>query len=364
MKLIDKYIFKQIALATIMGVLIFIVFWISPEILIRIIRQTMNGQVSPIEAIKLFFLEIPEILSKAIPVGLMLGSLFVFDKLSRDSELIIIRSVGVSLKRLLVPVLVISSFASILCFFTYDYLIPSSEKAMLNVQGMESTHFVYVDKDKENIPKKIFIVGNFDNKKVGEVKFLTLSKNKESTVPEINEVLTADYAKYSKEKWTLYNGYQYEISDDGVYKEIHKFTTKDVLEGTPATNAQTLMKNSIKKPTQMTLKELSDHYNLLASLGIEDELGYFKNKIHQRFSMPFSCILFGLCGVILGYGKPREHKFIGLIAGICLVFLYFITMPFIDMLAEHRIIYPVIAAWLPNMLVLGTTISFLKYRRI
>lgn len=364
MKLIDKYIFKQVLMATILGVIIFIVFWISPEILIRIIRETMNGQITFPEAVKLFFYEIPDILSKAIPVGLMLGALFVFDKLSRDSELVVMRCVGVSLKRLIFPVLIIGSVASVFCFITYDYLIPSSEQAMMKLKGVESKHFVYVDKDKDGAPKTILIVGGFDNKEITEVKYLRLSKSNSSQVSAITEILSSEKASYSKGKWILGKGLQYEIAEDGVYKNINNYGSKVVMDGSLGVNAYKLMKNSVKKPLQMNLKQLNEHYRLLDALNIEDEKAYFKNKIYQRYSMPFSCVLFGICGVILGYGKPREKKFIGLVAGICLVFLYFITMPFIDLLAEHKVVLPIISVWLPNLFVLGTAVGFWKYRKI
>lgn len=364
MKLIDKYIFKQVLMATVLGILIFVVFWISPEILIRIIRETMNGQVTVNEAIKLFFYEIPDILSKAIPVGLMLGALFVFDKLSRDSELVVMRCIGVSLKRLIFPVILIGSAASVLCFITYDYLIPSSEQAMIKVKGVEAKHFVYVDKDKQGTPKTILIVGNFDNKFISEVKFLKLLNNNDGEVSRITEVLSSETALFSKGKWELKNGIQYEISDEGVYKKINKFSSKEIMNGSLGVNAYNLMKTSVKKPTQMNLAQLNEHYRLLDALHIDDEKAYFENKIYQRYSMPFSCLLFGICGVILGYGKPREKKFIGLAVGICLIFFYFITMPFIDLLAEHKVVYPIITAWLPNLFVLATTIGFWKYRKI
>lgn len=364
MRIIDKYIFKQISMATLLGILIFIVFWISPEILFRIIRQTMAGQITFAHAVELFFLEIPEILSKAIPVGLMLGSLFVFDRLSRDSELIVIRGVGVSLKRLLAPVAAISILASILCFITYNSLIPLSEKVMADLNGRDSSHFVYVHKDKDGSPSKILIIGNYNNGSMSDVKLLKLSKDNSLGVPAINEVLTSSVAKYNNGKWRFGNGLKYEISNDGVYKNVDKFDSTEVLSGISGQSAYKIMQNSVKKPSEMNLSQLWEHYNLLKKLEIDDELSYYKNKIHQRFAMPFSCLLFGLCGVVLGYGKPREKKFIGLIFGICLVFLYFIIMPFMDMLSEHRILLPVLSAWIPNILVLGTIIGFIKYRRL
>ena len=94
MKLLDKYILKQIFAATLVGIILFIVVWISPEILFKIIKRTVAGEYTIAVAIKRFIFEIPEILGKAIPVGLLLGNLFIFDKLSKDFELTILRNIG------------------------------------------------------------------------------------------------------------------------------------------------------------------------------------------------------------------------------------------------------------------------------
>ena len=69
MTILDRYIFKQVLTATLVGIVMFIVIWISPEILFKIIRNTIYGEITLQTALKLFFLEIPEILGKAVPVG-------------------------------------------------------------------------------------------------------------------------------------------------------------------------------------------------------------------------------------------------------------------------------------------------------
>ena len=66
--------------------------------------------------IYLFVCELPKILEKAFPVGLLLGSLFTFDKMSKDSELTIFRAVGMSFPRIVVPV-VVMGFLFSLCSF-------------------------------------------------------------------------------------------------------------------------------------------------------------------------------------------------------------------------------------------------------
>ena len=98
--LFDKYIFNQVLLATLVSILLFIVIWIAPEILFKVIRRTLKGVYTYPVAFQLLLYEIPQILGKALPVGLLLGSLFTFDKLSKDFELTVLRGIGISFKRI------------------------------------------------------------------------------------------------------------------------------------------------------------------------------------------------------------------------------------------------------------------------
>ena len=114
----DRYIFKQVLFTTIVAILLFTIVWIAPEMLLNTIKDALAGQYGIKTAILILFYELPKILAKAFPVGLLLGTLFTFDKLSKDSELTIFRAVGMSFWRILAPVLVLSLIVTYLCYFT------------------------------------------------------------------------------------------------------------------------------------------------------------------------------------------------------------------------------------------------------
>ena len=90
----------------------FIVYYclIAPETLVKIIKKIFNNVWTITEGFKYLIYELPKVLGKALPVGILLGSLFTFDKLSKDSELSILRGIGLSFSRIMVPVLVLAFF--------------------------------------------------------------------------------------------------------------------------------------------------------------------------------------------------------------------------------------------------------------
>ena len=149
----DKYIFRQVAGATIAAVLLLTIVWIAPEILLNTIRDTLDGRYSVSTALVLLVYELPKILDKAIPVGLLLGTLFTFERLSKDSEITIFRAVGMSFKRIIVPVVIFALFFSSICFFLENRGTPYAESKIKEIRG-DITHaqYIYTQKDKQGHP--------------------------------------------------------------------------------------------------------------------------------------------------------------------------------------------------------------------
>ena len=99
--LLDKFILSQVFGATLVCLILFIIVWIAPETLFKIIKKLLEDELTGYGAIRKLILEIPKVLAKAIPVGILLGSIFTFDRLSKNSELSILRGIGLSFNRIM-----------------------------------------------------------------------------------------------------------------------------------------------------------------------------------------------------------------------------------------------------------------------
>ena len=93
---------------------------------------------------------------------------------------------------------------------------------------------------------------------------------------------------------------------------------------------------------------------------MDEEYRYMLNKYLQRFLHPFVCILLAIMGCLLGFSKPREQRLIGFTIAIGCIFVYYITLPFFDLLAEKGVLPPVVTAAFPPMAFLAAIIAFYK----
>lgn len=357
----DKYIFNQVTAATIVAILLFTVVWIAPEMLLNTIQKVLSGEYGVKTGILMIFYELPKIFGKAFPVGLLLGTLFTFDKLSKDSELTIFRAVGLSFKRIVAPVVVLSLIVTGICFITYDKLIPFSEHKFEAIQGKTiSTQYIYTQKDENNVPVQTVVVSKYANNTLNDIIVLDFRDKIYSDVHQLRNIYYAKTGKNYPDKWTLEDVTRYRISKDGIYIDIDEIPTIDILEGEDAQNAFTLMIYATKKERQINNSELRSYISLLKKEELDEEYRYMLNKYFQRFFHPFVCVLLAILGALLGFSKPREQRLIGFTIAIGCIFLYYITLPFFDLLAEKGVLHPFITAIFPPFAFTCAIIAFYK----
>lgn len=366
----DRYIFTQVLITTFVAILLFSIVWIAPEMLLNTIKKVLSDEYSVKTGALVLLYELPKILGKAFPVGLLLGSLFTFDKLSKDSELTIFRAVGMSFQRILAPLLVLSLIITYLCFVTYDKLIPYSCQKLQEIKGGTTlTQFIYTKKDKNNNPEQAVVVSRYLNGKMSDVIVMNFSKQIYDDLHGLSNVLVADKGIKAKTRkgepcWILYGVTSYNINEDGIFKEIKKYPTINILNGEAAENAYTIMVNSTKRDRDINNTDLRKYVKLLKKENLDEDYRLMLNKYLQRFFHPFVCVLLAVMGCLLGFSKPREQKLIGFTIAIGCIFVYYITLPFFDLLAEKGVLHPIITASFPPLAFLGAIIAFYKSKDI
>ncbi len=364
----DRYIFTQVLTTTIVAILLFTIVWIAPEMLLNTIKKILSHDYTVKTGILVLVYELPKILGKAFPVGLLLGSLFTFDKLSKDSELTIFRAVGMSFSRILAPLLVLSLFVTYLCFLTYDKWIPDSCEKLREIKGGRVlTQYIYTKKDTNEHPEQAVIVSRFYQGEMNNVIVMNFSKEVYDDLHGLKNILVAETGKKGVNAsgepcWNLYDITSYDIDSDGIFKAISHKKQVDILNGKDAENAYTIMINSTKRDRDINNKDLKNYVKLLKDENLDEDYRLMFNKYLQRFFHPFVCVLLAVMGCLLGFSKPREQRLIGFTIAIGCIFVYYITLPFFDLLAEKGVLHPIITAAFPPLAFLCAIIAFYRTR--
>ena len=363
-KLLDKYIFSQVLIACIGCIFIFMIIWIMPEIFLKTVQRTINGTYTVETAIFILIYELPKVLNIAIPVGMLLGSILTFDKLSKDFEITVMRGSGFPFFRIITPVIIISVFATLFTFVVGSRILPYAAIKLKDIkEEYDISQFVFPVKYKDGSMNKILIVPNFEQNTIKDVIVLNFyKKEQEKGSSLLSSIIVSDFVKYNYNDWTINSGKKYLISEEGIFESIEDVNNLEVLQGQSAINAFKLMKYSVYRNRELNNTQLLEYIKLLKKEQMDDEYRFMLNKYIQRFVHAFMCIIFAILGCLLGFSKPREQRFIGMLIAVGIIFGYYITIPFFDLLAEKDVLPPIVTSMIAPVVCSGLILILKKIK--
>src|SRR6516165_8311633 len=141
MKRLDRYILRQC-----FAVMIFVTAALSAAIWLaqslRLIDLIVNRGLSIEIFLYLAALILPRFLDIVLPIGVFIAVLFTFNRLSAESELVVMRSAGLSHLALAKPVLILAGIGFLILMSLSAYFLPASNRAFKDLQFEIRNRFV------------------------------------------------------------------------------------------------------------------------------------------------------------------------------------------------------------------------------
>ena len=119
MSIIDRYIVRQVLMPFVLGVLVFTFIFIIPPLIDYgepLVAKGVSGAL------------IAGLIARLVPQALAITLLIAFGRLSADREFVAMQACGISLRRLLRPVAVISVSAWAITSYVLIGLVPGSNQ--------------------------------------------------------------------------------------------------------------------------------------------------------------------------------------------------------------------------------------------
>lgn len=370
LSVLDRYIASQLASPFLFGVAAFSSILVSVGALFDLIRKMTDAGLPLLIAFKVFFFQVPEFISLSFPMATLLSTLMVYSRLSTDSELIALRSAGISIYRLIAPAIVLSLFVSALTFGFNESIVPAAKyQASLTLHsalkqdkpGFQQNNIVYQqyrdakqsDGSRTQALERIFYAKQFDGRQMRNLTVLDFSQD------GVNQIVTANRATWNANSnaWDFFNGTIYVVAADGSYRNILRFEQQQIqLSRTPLDLAS-------RQPDEgeMNIQQIQDYLKLVLQSGDEKLATKLRLRIQQKIAFPFVCLVFGLTGATLGTRPRRGGKGTSFAISIVIIFVYYLLSFVCDSFGQLEILSPISGAWLPTIvgLLAGT---FLLWR--
>lgn len=345
-----RYITKEVLFSFIMGLLIFTGVLLLGRIL-KLADMVVSKGVPLTDILLMVAYLLPNLAIITIPMSLLLAVLLSFSRLSGDSEIIAVKASGISLYRLLPPVLLIALAAYLLTAITAVYALPLGNSAfkLLISRTIYSRLNLNLKEQVFNtsIPGLLIYV-NKNNTQSGTLSGIMIQD--ERNPKEISTIFaesgSVDSDKEGKRiRLHLTDGNIHQSRPKGIYRLLG-FSQYD-LEIDFSKISAVLERNEL----DMSLAEL--RANLKKGGGPKRQLIDMGLEIHRRFAMPFACFIFAIVAVPLGLQNRRSGKAAGFSSGIAVLLLFYIFQSIGKNLGQKELLAPFIAIWLPNFIFLA-----------
>jgi LPS export ABC transporter permease LptF/LPS export ABC transporter permease LptG len=362
MKLLDRYIVREILPPFTIALLVFTFILIIPFI-IDLAEQLIAKGVPWPTLLRLTATLVPQALGLTLPMAFLIAILVGLGRLSGDREIVVLMACGVSPYRMLRPVLLLGLACWAATSWVMIEAIPNE-----NQNFREITARIVSDRAEgqvrpreffEDFPDVVLYVREIPPEGGWVDVFAADTRNAAQPAIFIAKRgrMLVDRQKRTIEM-LLEEGTRHTTKpgEDATY-EVVRFQQMLVSLNPESVFPRT---GPARGEREMSIAELRQRIEELRAQGLSPHNPIM--EIHKKFSIPIACFVFALVGVGLGVSNRRDGKLASFVLGIAVIFVYYVVMYTAQAMTKGALMPAWLAMWLPNI-VLGAAGLFLIWSR-
>lgn len=346
MKIIDRYIIKEVLPPFILSLFVFTFVLFMNQIL-KLTDLLINKGISLFVIIELITFILPSFLVLTIPVSTLTASILAFNRLSNDGEITAFKASGVSLYRMILPVSAYAFIAGLITVYLMTSAMPYGNFAFKNLlyKTIKAKASIGIEEGVFNDTFENLMIYVKEMPRPEEFNGIFISDLRDPKEPNLiiaksGSIITDEDAKniiLRLKNGSLHRG----AKGADTYQKV-EFTNYDL-----QLNLEVKESKITKGRREMTIGELQDEIGKMK----KEKKGYnvLLMEINKKFSIPFACLLMGIIGAPLGIASRRSGRSAGFAVAIGITLAYYLINMFGDYLGKKDLIHAFFAIWLPNI---------------
>ncbi len=294
---------------------------------------------------------IPQVFLDVTPLGILIATLLFLAMLERSMELTALKAAGISLYRVIVPVILLTGAASVGLGIFQESVVPQANREarrlldrikgrkvarsygaadrqwIFSRDGSTLYNFLRYIREEETLVN--FTMFRFDED--GQLKFQ----------------LFAEKASYRDGAWRVVSGWYRKMRPDGT-DEFHRVVRPMELD---VPEAPQYFAAERRAPSQMSFRELQRHIADLTASGYRPLA--LEVRLQQKLSYPLSVFVMVLLGIPFGLnrsGGRRSSPVQGIALALGLGVGYFLMVAVFGKMGEAGLLPASLGAWAPVIL--------------
>lgn len=366
MRLLDRYLFRELLVPFAYCLGGFLIFWISSDLF----KQLGDFQEHKLHAgdIAEYYLVIaPEFLALVLPVAFLLALLYALTQHTRYNEITAIRAAGVSLWRLAAPYFVVGFVASVSLLAINELWAPDSQeraKFILNQRTSGATkyepHLIHNLGFVNTRDSRGWMIGVF-NARTAE---MTNAQVRWTQPDGSRRLIMAARANWVDGLWVFHDVKEYTDSG-GEGGELVPGLQTNTLPMLQFTETPEEIRSEIKISQSSKLEnrhrsglpivEILRYRSLHPQLRDTDRY-WLDTKLHSRLAGPWTCLVVVFIALPFGAASGRRNVFVGVAGSILICFAFFVLRDMALAAGAAGKMPGWLAGWLPNLFFTATGI--------
>src|SRR5271154_7062497 len=356
MRLLDKYIGREVASHALLGLAVFTFVFFVPQ-LVRLMDLVVRHSGGIPTVLLIFLCSLTPVLAFTVPMAVLVGVLIGLGRLSADSEIVALHASGISLRRLLLPIGVVALACGfgplILPFWVSPAAIRTLRSLEKRVLMSQAAYAIQPRVFDERFPRFILYVQDVEAAATRwQGVFLASSGASSATSVTLAQgAQVIDGSSPDQIELHLGKGSQHDYDPhEPNHYNVTTFGESDIPIDLSAANTG-------KKSVALSNAERS------ISQLLDDRGPNWRDarvEFQRRIAFPAACLLFALLGVPIGVRPRRGGPAAGLITTLVLVGGYYFLFVTGTHMAQQGSVSPWLGVWGANIVSLLIGLVFLR----
>ncbi len=349
-KLLDRYVLRQFFTAALVSMAGFIVIYIAVDLMEKL-DKFLDHNV-PFHIVLEYYINFtPQIIALILPVCLLLGSLFAVGRMSMASEIVAMRSGGISLYRLMAPFVVSSTIVCMAAVYFNGWILPRAnvkvEEIIRDYEKEDLISSQQMDLYLQDAPTRLVSMADYSwvQKRGMKVSIQNFDPKDitHMTSRTDGSVMTWDT---SRNAWHLTNATERTFRTDTSAEITRQLSSMESFMRFSFTPRE--LKDQLLKMDEMTNPELANRIALKRRSGqdvAKDQVDY-----QSKYALAFASIIVVLFGVPFASKKKRSGLSFEFSIAIAIAFVYLSFSKVFQAFGYTGEAPPFFTAWLANFL--------------
>lgn len=352
MRILDRYIFRSVASLFFSCLFTFFFLFVIIDLFSHLDVILKNK--SAFELLSDYYLSLlPSIFVQVAPFSCLLATLYTFAKLNHGSEIIAMRSAGLSVFQITKTAIVFGLLISIFVFWINDKFVPNSLLENRKTKDEIESGSKKKSRHKEDAINNLTMYG-LKNRLIFVSRFLPQEKMLQGiTILEHNEKqdltrkIVARNGIYKDGVWRFYQSITYDFDQQGQLIKDPVFQEEEVMN---ITESPEDFMDQRQSTDYMSISQIEEYIWRLSKSGAIAVIRNLKVDLYNRMAFPFTSLIIVLLGIPFSLKiKKRATGLSSLGISLLLGFMYYVFNAISIALGKADILSPWIAATLAHI---------------